>query len=300
MEQIKQSKTVDVQRGLLLVRYVAADDDRRPPKVVVVVNPRDEKNIELVLNPDHRDATLWQPGSCLVVRATRPGKLEVEVVASDEDGSTAATVRLETLNQGEAPVSRLRPMRSATSAARHSELRVLGHVAGIGDVVAGADEWIAGPAAPARIEGLSVEWPDKPADVDIRYSVKLARPHTVSGKIMELGDYAGTRGRALPIVGITVEISGAGAADRRLSAEAVFLGAPVMRMSGRHLEMAGPTGREPLVGFRMRFEDIIAPQHPSLEPVKTDRQSGRVRVFRSRAGQSQLRSALQSFCASAG
>src|SRR5438477_12968868 len=140
MEQIRQSKTVDVQRGLLLVRYVAADDERRPPKIVVVVNPKDERNIELVLNPDHKDATLWQPGSCLVVRATRPGKLEVEVVASDEEGSTAATVRLETLSQGEARVSRPRLARTAAPAAQPGELRVLGHVAGIGDVVAGAPE----------------------------------------------------------------------------------------------------------------------------------------------------------------
>src|SRR5438105_6607373 len=155
MQQIKQSKTVDVQRGLLLVRYVAADDERRPPKIVVVVNPKDEKNIELVLNPDHADATLWQPGSCLVVRATRAGKLGVEVIPIDDDGSTAATVRLETLSQGEAALSILRPARSAADAREPGALRVSGHVAGIGDVVARADEWTAGPAAPARIEGLS-------------------------------------------------------------------------------------------------------------------------------------------------
>jgi len=28
-----------------------------------------------VLHPDHDEAVLWQPGSCLVVRATAPGKL---------------------------------------------------------------------------------------------------------------------------------------------------------------------------------------------------------------------------------
>jgi hypothetical protein len=299
MEQIKQSKTVDVQRGLMLVRYVAADDERRPPKVVVVVNPRDEKNIELVLNPDHNDATLWQPGSCLVVRAMRGGKLTVEVIPQDEDGSTAATVRLETLSQGEVTSASSRPAaRPIVHAIEPGELRVLGHVAGIGDVTARADEWIAGPAAPARIEGLSIEWAGKPDDVEIRYAVKLARPHTVSGRMMELGGYAGTRGRALPVVGIMVELTGAGASHLRLSAEAAFLGAPVTRISGRQIEMAGPTGRESLVGFRLRLEDVIAPLQPALEPVRKDKSSGRVRVFRSRAAQNQLRSTLQSFCAS--
>src|SRR5207244_8871694 len=112
-----------------------------------------------------------------------------------------------------------------------------------------------------------------------------------------LGDYAGTRGRALPIVGITVAMTGAGASHLRLTAEAVFLGAPVMRMSGSQVEMSGPTGREPLVGFRMRLEEVIAPLQPALEPVRKDKSSGRVRVFRSRTGQSQLQSTLQSFCA---
>src|SRR5205807_6988499 len=106
MEKIKQSRTVDVQRGLMLVRYATADDERRPPKVAVVVNPNDEKNLELVLNPDHKEAMLWQPGSCLVVRASKPGKLLVEVIALDDGGSTAATVKIETLTQGEAATAR--------------------------------------------------------------------------------------------------------------------------------------------------------------------------------------------------
>src|SRR5947209_20272934 len=101
MEKIKQSRMVDVQRGLMLVRYATADDERRPPKVAVVVNPADDKNVELVLNPEHNEAVLWQPGSCLVVRASKPGKLRVEVSALDSGGSTAATVKIETLSQGE-------------------------------------------------------------------------------------------------------------------------------------------------------------------------------------------------------
>lgn len=300
MEKIKQSRMVDVQRGLMLVRYAAAEDEHRPPKVAVVVNRRDQKNIELVLNPDHQEATLWQPGSCLVVRAGRPGKLQIDVIPGDDGGSTAATVKIESLTQGDVRSSRKVAGAADAPVNALAGLRLLGHVAGIGDVESGADEWIAGPAAPARVEGLAIDWPEKPADLDVRYAVRLARPHEASGRQVSLGGYAGTRGRALPIVGIVLELSGAAAGKFQLCAEAAFLSAPLMRSSGRRLDMSGPTGREPLVGFRLRVEEIKLPLQPAQRPVARPAPSGRVRVFRSRSAQTELRSALQSFCITAG
>ncbi len=300
MEKIKQSKTVDVQRGLMLVRYASADDERRPPKIAVVVNPKDERNVELVLNPDHKQAVLWQPGSALVVRATRPAKLLVEVTALDDGGSTAATVKIETLAQGEASAPSKDQRSQNKSPNELAGLRVVGHVAGIGDVQSGPDQWIAGPDAPARIEGLAIDWPDKPRDLELRYSVRLSRPHEVAGRLMALGEYAGTRGRALPIVGVRLELAGPAAANFQLSAEAAFLSAPLKRAGGRQLDLFGPTGREPLVGFRLRVEEINMPLQPAQRPAARKKPSGRVRVFRSRNAQAELRSMLQSFCAGRG
>lgn len=307
MERADQRKHLDVDKGLLLIRYATADDDKRPPKIKVVVNPKHANTVELVSNPAHHDAVLWQPGACLVVRASGPGQLFVDVIPIDDGGSTAATVKIETLSQGQAAAGRAvsrgkdrTPARPASivSSARAAagdvaQFSLLGHVAGIGDVMAGADEWIAGPNAPARVEGLSIDWPGKPDDIDIRYAVKLARPHPVSGRMMELGEYAGTRGRALPIVGVTFELTGAGAADFRLSAEAAFLGSPVMRMTGEQVDMAGPTGREPLVGFRLRLDEVNVSLQPALAPLTKAKSSGRVRVFRSPAAQNQMKSTVQ-------
>ncbi len=275
------------------MRYATADNERRPPKVKIVVNPKYQKNIELVLSPGHRDAVLWRPGSCLVVRASKPGQLLVDVIPIDNEGSTAATVKIETLSQGEA-VTTIR--RRSTAEVDLDRLSLLGHVAGIGDVFVRAGEWIAGPDAPARIEGLSIDWPGKPDDLDIRYSVKLARPHADSGRVTKLGGYAGTRGRALPIVGVTAELTGSGASGFQLSTEAAFLGAPLTRVMGKRISISGPTGREPLVGFRLRLDEINIPLQPEFGPVARARSSNQVRVFRSRAVQSGLRSTLESFC----
>jgi hypothetical protein len=305
MKRNRQSKAVDVDKGLVIVRYETAGDEIRPPKVEVLVNPKDEKHIEIISNPLHSEAALWQPGACLVVRAMRPGKLFVEVIPIDDDGSAAATVKVEMLSQGEMPEMRstLPATRSAVEFGRSpnakshidlDRLKIIGHVAGIGDVTTGADEWVAGPSTPARIEGLSIAWPGKPDDLDIRYCVRLARPHAVSGRMMGLGAYAGTRGRALPIVGVRLEMSGPAASSFRLVSEAAFLGAPIARTSGKQIEMSGPTGREPLVGFRLRLDEIDIPLQPVLTPMTTAKSQGRMRVFRSRATESQLRAAAPS------
>jgi hypothetical protein len=304
MKRNRQSKVVDVDKGLVIVLYATAADEIRPPKIEVLVNPKDQKHIEIISNPLHSEAVLWQPGACLVVRAMQPGKLLVEVIPIGDDGSTAATVKVEMLSQGETPEAQLAPSATAVAVGigygpvtkSHVDLdrlKIIGHVAGIGDVTARADEWLAGPSAPARIEGLSIVWLGKPDDLDIRYCVRLARPHAVSGRMMGLGAYAGTRGRVLPIVGVRLEMSGAAASSFRLVSEAAFLGAPIARTSGKQIEMSGPTGREPLVGFRLRLDEINIPLQPVLTP--TARSQGRVRVFRSRAAESELHSDPQSF-----
>ena len=60
MEHTKQTKAVNVERGLILVRYATAENESRSPKIRIVVNPKHKKSIELVLSPDHGDAVLWQ------------------------------------------------------------------------------------------------------------------------------------------------------------------------------------------------------------------------------------------------
>ena len=154
-------------------------------------------------------------------------------------------------------------------------------------MVVGPNAWIAGPAAPSRIEGLALEWPDKPADLDIRYAVQLANAQAGSARMVPLGTFAGTRGRALPLTGVVLEMDGN--TELQFSAEAIFLSAPSLRAIGRRVVLSGPTGREPLVGLRVAVERIASfvatdeIARPAASP--TPPASGRVRVFRSKPRQ---------------
>ena len=178
--------------------------------------------------------------------------------------------------------------------------RVLAHVAGRGDVYAQPNAWVAGPTSPSRIEGLALEWLSKPVGIDVTYSVRTGKPHAVSGRMCAAGAFAGTRGHALPLTGVLFELSGPDAPNHNLVAEALFLGSPVARNSGRRIVVSGATGREPLVGLRLSIE----PNYPatasidpatasaraatSSQPATTPAASsapntGRVRVFRGRS-----------------
>jgi hypothetical protein len=273
-------KVLKVDRGLFLVRYASAEDGRKPPIVRISLDPSAEAGSVIVTHPDNDEAVLWQPGSALVVRTVTALKLLVEVSPLERDGSTAAVVNVEALTFGDPPALPAPARREATRPRDFSGIRLLGHVAGLGDVTVGADEWIAGPSAPSRIEGIAIEWPDRPAGLDLRYAVTATKS---TPKTSGLGAFAGTRGHARPITGVTLELSGPNASELQLRVEALFLGSPTTRTTGKRIAMSGVTGREPLVGLRLRVEPVARAQPAApTTGVREARSSGGVRVFRSR------------------
>ena len=171
-----------------------------------------------------------------------------------------------------------------------TDIRVLGHIAGVGDVRVNANEWLAGPAAPSRIEGVTIECPEKPSSLGIGYSVRTAQPHSISGRVMDLGSFAGTRGRAMPLTALMFELSGPDASRYQFVVEALFLGSPITRVTGPRVVLSGPSGREPLVGLRVALEETKA--NVEVLPKRSSgraRTNDRVRVFRS--GSKQVQSA---------
>ncbi|WP_229196118.1 hypothetical protein [Bradyrhizobium acaciae] len=318
-EQIQQ-KTIDLARGLFLVRYNGAEDKTSPPVVRVYADRASLNNCNIITGPDVVNGTLFAPESALVVSVARPSRLIVEVTAGRAGGSTAANIKIEPLTQGHqaqgqhAQGQQFQGQQPKGQPAGQpfdtfeadagldgagvgelSDLKLLAHVAGLGDVTVGTNTWIAGPSAPARIEGISLDWPNKPHDLDLQYAVKFARPQRGDNQFVPLGTFAGTRGRALAITGFSLEATGPSVDRYLISAETIFLGAPALRVTGNRIVVSGPSGREPLVGLKLNLEERrvqaapLAPQQPRrAEPVNPAprlggaRLEGRVRVFRSR------------------
>jgi hypothetical protein len=280
-------KTVDIDRGLFLIRYSSADDPRRPPSVRIALDGDSAPENALITHPDAHEAVLFEPGTALAVRAVSPTRLLVEVTPAGEDGSTAATVKVEALNPGaqaDAIAATVALAGEAGESFLDNSIRLRAHVAGIGDVVASPQEWIAGPAAPSRIEGIAVEWPDRPAGLGLRYAVRGQGSDV--GRLAEAGAFVGTRGRALPVTGLVLELSGEAAGEHEIVVDALFLGAPVSRTTGRRVTLSGPTAREPLVGLRLdvvRRSGMAAP----VTSLAGKTRPGQVRVFRGRGARAQ-------------
>jgi len=97
-----------------------------------------------------------------------------------------------------------------------------------------------------------------------------------------LGAYAGTRGQALPITGVVLEMNGTDGLE--FVADAGFLNAPTLRAVGKRVVLSGPTSREPLVGLRIGIERIASAQQVvTAAAPRKPAGPARVRVFRSRS-----------------
>jgi hypothetical protein len=288
---LDQTKAVEIDRGVYLIQYQTAEDLDAPPRVMVALAPGSEGKVQFVLDPDATEPILWQPDTSLVVRVDSRAQLCVRVVASRPRGSCAATVRVEPIRPGK-PYGEQETSYLPEAIKR---LQITGHVAGIGDVTVGPHAWIAGPIAPSRIEGFAIRWPDKPDNLDIRYAVRIAGQQKTSPDMVTLGAFVGTRGRALPITALMLEL--AGRTDVQFVAEALFLNSPVLKVRGTRIALTGPTGREPMIGLRITLENEstdpvlgpppipnIAPkQQPSpLQGTRKALTNSRVKVFRSR------------------
>ncbi|GAB1715483.1 MAG: hypothetical protein NTAFB05_05250 [Nitrobacter sp.] len=280
----EQHKVLSLDRGLFFINYKSADDSVSPPRVLVAPAEGHEQRMEIILHPDATEPTLWKPNSGLVVRVNAAGTLRVQVQPARPGGSQAAIVRVEQIHAGRADAAAGQGNGIGHTHIATEGLKVLGHVAGRGDVVVGPNAWIAGPAAPSRVEGVALEWPDRPASVDIRYAVQFANGQNGSGRMVPLGTYAGTRGLALPLTAVVLEMSGTD--DLKFVAEAGFLNAPTLRATGKRVVLSGPTNREPLVGIRIGIEHI-ATMEKVATPAAPRKPAGsaRVRVFRSQQRQ---------------
>jgi hypothetical protein len=245
----QQTKSLEIQQGLFIIRYDSADDPFQPPRVMVSTG---SKSVRFVLPPGVDEPVLWSPGACLVVLAHHGGRVDVAVSPAQPNGSVGARIKLVPLSND--PAAAREEASASLEQFDASRIQLLGHVAGVGDKVVRFGEWIAGPASPSRIEGIKIEWPDKPRGVDLRYAVRIGGQIPGATRPIDVGGFAGTRGRAAPLVGATLDIAGPSAGGYQLVADAMFLGAPQMRVAGQHVVLSGPTGREPMVGLRLAIE----------------------------------------------
>ena len=272
--------TLNVDRGLstLTYRVDPLAGAGEPPTVEVIgASP----GLSLVSAPGEPLGVLGAPGRAMVVVADAPGTIELVLRAARPGGSLAAQLDLTRLDApAPAPEIRLRPDLPEGG----NEFLLRAHVSLRGDVAAPRGHWICGPDAPGRIEGIEMR--GVAATLALEYQVATAGRGAGWSPWTPAGSYAGSRGKALPLIGLRVRLLPDAAPGLVLKADGVFLGSPVVTQRGREVELSGTTPLDPLVGVRLDFAPAPASSAP-LDRMPPVRQPSRLRVFRRPAREAQ-------------
>jgi hypothetical protein len=174
-----------------------------------------------------------QDGAALV-RVTRgPAQVLVTVYQAPTAAADSAP-RLQVMRLGAEPASEARPavaQQAAVPILSADAADVVVHVQGVGDQAAGINEWAGAKGSRRWIEGFSLT-PHRDVDPsDLEYQAVLGRGWL--SPWIEGGKFCGSRGMALPLLGLKVRLKGAAAKNYDCNYSASFVdGSAVGPVSG--------------------------------------------------------------------
>lgn len=258
---------MSVARGVFAVRYVASSVLGDPLRVIVSIDPDVADDVRLMFGPGVTAGVLRQPGDLCIVSAERDATVLITTLGEGADRPEAVTLHVDRIDQG-APgafrppaITALPGPRSGFDsgqepAERTVPLRLAGHVERRGDLFVTGGEWLGDPGGSARIEGFSIQWPQRPAAVDISYGCSLLG----LGRMPEavVGEFVGTRMQARAINGVSFRLIGEQADAFALIVEASFSDGTRFGPAMAPADLRGPTGREFLVGLRLQLSEVNA------------------------------------------
>jgi hypothetical protein len=207
------------------------------PGVRLSPPPGDTDNVEL--SGFRADGWLTGEGDAALVRIkNRPTPILVTIyqAANLADASPRLQVRQLLGDAAQPEAAAAAPAGTApapapvTVPAENADL--FAHIQTRGDVGATFGDWLGERGSKNWIEGFSVNAPEGIDPADLSYQAVLGRGWL--SPWVEAGQYCGSRGMALPLLGLRVRLSGEAAEQYEVSVEASFVGGA----------QAGPVGND--------------------------------------------------------
>jgi len=171
------------------------------------------------------DGWLGGQGDSALIRVLE-GPAQVLITIYQPNGSTDGAPKLRVLRLSENAPAEAAP--AAPAAGGRSPVMVLNekhdviaHIQTQGDVGRAFGEWVGEPGHQRAIEGFSLSLPEGLTPADLTYQAVLGRGWL--SPWVEAGQFCGSRGMALPILGFKLKLSEAAARRYELSIAASFL-----------------------------------------------------------------------------
>ena len=221
----------------------------------------------------------WMDGAALVRVTQGPAQVLVTIYQSDQaaDGAPRLQVtRLSGETNAAAPPAQA-PGGSGAPTASPENAEVVAHVQRAGDVGARIGDWIGNRGSRMWIEGFSIAPQHGITAEDIEYQAVLGRGWL--SPWVEGGTFCGSRGMALPLLGVIIRLKGVAARTWDCSYSATFTdGSEVGPVS------AGETCEAESLAALEAFQVVLtrratrAPENPAEKPaVSAPRTAGRAR-----------------------
>lgn len=217
---------------------------------VSAVDPTDEA---ISIATFRSDGWLTGGGDSALIRVTSESA-QILITIYQPVGSPEAAPKLRVLRLSEAAPDGTTAGAPAAAVTRKPRMvitephDIIAHIQRTGDVGESFGSWVGVPGSEMAIEGFSLTAPSDLTASDITYQAVLGRGWLSPWN--EAGQFCGSRGMALPILGFKLKLSEAAAKRYELSVSATFLDGTTLDDLGSEDSIEAPS-LSPLEAFRI-------------------------------------------------
>lgn len=192
----------------------------------VRVSATDPADTNVAIATFRPDGWLTGGGDSALIRVQQ-GPAQILITIYQPSGSQEGPPKLRVLRLSETAPADAPPASPAPTAARapvmilNEKHDVIAHIQSTGDIGRHFGEWVGEPGNQRAIEGFSLEAPEGLRAADLTYQAVLGRGWL--SPWVEAGQFCGSRGMALPILGFKVKLSETAAKRFDLTIAASFV-----------------------------------------------------------------------------
>lgn len=221
----------------------------------------------------------WLDGAALVRVSQGPAQVMVTIYQAPQATEGAPRLQVTRLSGDVAGTTAAPP---AETPASPVEPELVAHVQRTGDVAGRMGDWIGQRGSRMWIEGFGIAPKEGITEDDIEYQAVLGRGWL--SPWVEGGKFCGSRGMALPLLGVTIRLKGAAARNWELSYSATFTdGSEVGPVAGGETCEAESLASLEAFQVVLRRKGARAVEKPADKPAATPRTAGRPNRAVSRA-----------------